>query len=160
AEAAELVRLVAATDPADEAPVGQVIEDRDLLGQAQRLPDRQHERGCCDPQAPGALGDLERLQEGRRRHPVIREVVLGHQDEVVTHLFGVLDLLEALFEQALPAAQRGIGPLVEHPKFHRITPSSWDSSSAIWIRVSAMDIPIPPYYGRSRPLPSASPTSR
>jgi hypothetical protein len=78
--------LVAATDPADETPAGKVVEHGDFFGQAQGLPEWEHQHGRSDLQPRRFLRDVEGLQEWRRGHPVVGEVVFGNEDEIKAHL--------------------------------------------------------------------------
>jgi hypothetical protein len=103
--------------------MNEIVQHRDLFGQAQGLPDWQNDRRCPDADASGALPNVQRLHERRWRVPVIGEMVFGNKAVVETKSFRVLDLLHPLFKEQLPVAQRRVWPLVEQPKLHGAFPS-------------------------------------
>jgi hypothetical protein len=94
--------LVTTSDAAEESAIDEVIEDGDLFGQTQGLPDRENDRGSADFQAPGPLSDIQRLHEGGRRVAVVAEMVLGDEAIVKAEGLRVLNLFDSLFEKGLP----------------------------------------------------------
>ena len=119
AEAGHFVGLVAAADAADKAAVNQVVEDGDFLSQAEGIPDGDDEDAGGDFEPLGALADVEGLQQGGRGVAVVGEVVFGDEAVVEAHFLGVLDLLDALFEEGFPVAEVGIRPFVKEAKLHK-----------------------------------------
>ena len=63
-------RKAAAADTEDEAPAADVVERRDLLGQSQRVAQRQHLDGNADLQAPRSGGDGAGDDRAARRRPI------------------------------------------------------------------------------------------
>ena len=126
--------LVAAREPGVDAALGQMVEDRQLLGGADRIPRRQHqpERRELDPL--GARGQVGVEQQRRHRGLVAlgMEVMLGGGDDVEAGVVGehrelaqlVQHLLVALVvapdrAQALPVLERaGHGRQYEQHELH------------------------------------------
>ena len=67
--------------PDVETAAAQDIDERELLGQADRIVERQDGRGQADPDAPGAHGDDRRQHRRRDRQAVVDEVMLGEPTE-------------------------------------------------------------------------------
>ena len=61
------LRHAAAADPKDQPAVAQLIDGRRLLGQPQRMAQRQDLHGDADLDAPGARGDRAGDAERRRQ---------------------------------------------------------------------------------------------
>ena len=122
AEPGKFMGLVSPANAADEPAVDEVVQDRYLFRQSQRLPDGQHQDSRGDLQTLGLLADVEGLQQRRGRIPVIGEVVLGDETVVEPHLFRVLDLLNTFSVEGLPIPQFGVRPFVEKTKLHVCSP--------------------------------------
>ena len=92
--AAELGRTIAAADADVQTPARDDIDQRRLLGQAQRVVERQDRRRQSDADAARARRGHRR--QGRRVHreAVVDEVVLGQPDLVEAELLRPLHLLE------------------------------------------------------------------
>jgi len=122
AEPAEFVGLVPPAYATDEPSVDEVVQDRYLFRQSQRLPDGQHQDPRGNLYALGLLADVESLQKWRGRITVVGEVVLGDETVVEPHLFRVLNLLNTFSVEGLPIPQVGIRPLIEKTKLHVCSP--------------------------------------
>jgi hypothetical protein len=88
AEGFDLAGVVTAPDAKDDAPAGQDVGHRVILGQAQRVPHRHDVEAAADPQV---LGDAAQMH---RHHQQVRnqfrafglEMMLGHPEGVVAAL--------------------------------------------------------------------------
>jgi hypothetical protein len=72
--------LVAAPEPDVEAPAGQEIQRRDLLGDHEGVVERHHDDGRAHAQVPGLRRDVRRELHRAREIAIGREVVLGEPD--------------------------------------------------------------------------------
>ena len=133
---ADRTRLVAAAKPDIEAAAGEMVRHRDVLGEPQRIPVRQHEPHLPLPQPLGVLRqiDVEHQRVGRDVIAFDLEVVLGEHHRGPAGLVGG-DRLFAQFvdgghvtlaiESPETFSKVGFGrdgDRVEHPKFHGRTP--------------------------------------
>jgi hypothetical protein len=92
-------RVAAAPGAEDEAPAADHIDRRGLLGQAQRMGQRQDVHRGADLDALGARGDLAGDIHRRAQHRAARLLVnLGEPEHVEAPFVGGFDLLEALRE--------------------------------------------------------------
>src|SRR6266849_2664621 len=110
----------AAPDTEDQPAPAELVDRRGLLGDAQRMAQRQYLHRDADLDALGAGGDRAGDRHRRRQHRARRiDVQLGQPHDVEPIALGGVDLLEGLLEGlalALPGDHR---KLVEHAKFHR-----------------------------------------
>ena len=81
AEGFEHRRLEAAADTEDRAAVRELVERRDLRGDAQRIVDRDQQRRRAESYARGDGGD-RRERDDRRRRRARPQVTLGQPDRV------------------------------------------------------------------------------
>ena len=108
-------REPAAPDAEDQPPVADLIDGGGLLGEAQRMAQRQHLDAGADLHALGARGD--RAGDGQRRganRPFRGDVDLGQPHRVETPALGRIDLLERLGESRFLAHPRRALELVKH----------------------------------------------
>jgi hypothetical protein len=92
-------RRAAATNAEVEAPAAEVIDGRHLLGDAQRVRQRQHGHGGPDADAPRAGGHEAGERHRRRLHRSRRaEVNLAKPDAVESPRLGGVGQLERLLE--------------------------------------------------------------
>ena len=90
----------AAADAVDQPAVADLIDRRGLLGEAQRVRQRQHLHRDADLDRAGARGDRARHHHRRRHHRALgRAVQFGQPDRVEPDPFGLLDLGQCLFER-------------------------------------------------------------
>jgi hypothetical protein len=92
AEAVELVFAVAGTEPEGEAAAAQYVDEGRVLGDPQRIGERQgHHRGA-DLDAPGQRREIARIDEHIRHDAVFAaEMVLGEPGAIVAELVGAQD---------------------------------------------------------------------
>src|SRR5215510_9180938 len=83
-EALELVGLIAAPEAHIDAPAGQEIQRRNLLGDHQGMVERHYDDRGADPDPRGSRRDVGGELRRTREIPVGREVVLGEPDVVET----------------------------------------------------------------------------
>ena len=125
AETAELAGLVAAADAEVEPSTREDVDHGGVLGQTQRVVERQDHDGGADADAARGLGGRGRHQQRAAEQAVAREVVLGEPGRVEAEGVGQLDLLERLEqhrvvtrsvrrEQVLDAELHGVGLLLRH----------------------------------------------
>src|ERR1022692_3565372 len=118
-EGLELLRVEAATRAPIDAATGENIEERDFLGQSQRMVQcRERHRGA-DTQLLGARGRIRAHHRNRRAHAVVVEMMLSEPDRIVARVIHDLDALERAIvnrRQRHPA----IGPTEElqYSEFH------------------------------------------
>jgi hypothetical protein len=92
-------RRAAATDAEVEAPAAQVIDGGHLLGDAQRVGQRQHGHGGSDADAARAGGHETGQRDRRRLHGACgAEVNLAEPDAVESPRLGGIGQLERLLE--------------------------------------------------------------
>src|SRR5262245_8151715 len=113
-------RDAAAADPELEPTLADVIERRDLLGDAQRMIEREHGDGRADPKAPRPGGDRAgHLQRSGNDRAVRCEVDLAEPDTVEAPVFRALSQLERVTERRDLA--RSVAHLFdEDPEMHGI----------------------------------------
>ena len=90
AEALELVVLVAAAETDVDASAGQEIERRDLLGDDERMVQRNHDDRRADAQPRRLRRDVRRELHRAREIAVRREVMLGEPDVAKAKGLGLL----------------------------------------------------------------------
>jgi len=103
AEALEFGGHVARAQDRQDAPVAQVVEHREILGEAHRVVERRDQRGDHDAHALGAGGDRCGHHQRRRQVAVGRAVVLGQRDHREAEAVGPGALVER------GTVQRGLG---------------------------------------------------
>ncbi len=114
------VREARAADAEDQAAVGELVDGRGLLGDPQRMAERQHLHCRADLHALGALGDGGGEDHRRGKHRALgREVQLGEPHGVEAEPLGRIDLREAIGEGRRLAGARQALKFVEHAEFHR-----------------------------------------
>src|SRR5882724_1630815 len=115
-------RDAAAADPELEPALADVIQRRDLLGDAQRVVEREHGDGRSHPEAPGPGRDRAGDLEGRRDHRAVRrEVDLAEPDAVEAPVLGALSQLEGVPERR--DLVRSVAHLLdEDPEMHGYWP--------------------------------------
>jgi hypothetical protein len=87
--------------------VAQLIDRGGLLGEAQRMTQRQHLDGDADLDAPGARGNRAGNAERRRQHRAPRlEVQLGQPHHIEPEPLGRIDLRHRLVEGLAFASTR------------------------------------------------------
>jgi hypothetical protein len=96
AEAAELVWRVAHADAELDAAAAEVVQDGQVLGQSQRMIERQQADVRREPQPAGQGCHGARHGRPRRQVAVLHEVVLGEPHEVQAEPVQPDDLLENL----------------------------------------------------------------
>ena len=117
-EALELVVLVAAPEPDVDPAAGQQIQRGDLLGDDQRMVERDHDDGGAHPQ-PRRLGrDVRRELHGAREIAIRGEVMLGQPDVAEAERLGGLGDLDPAREDLLRGTRRGRLHEQEGPEVH------------------------------------------
>ena len=88
AEGLDLARVVAAADPHDDAPAGQDVGDRVVLGQADRVPHREDVERAAELELARHRGEVRADQDQVREDLVALalEVVLGGPEAVVARV--------------------------------------------------------------------------
>jgi hypothetical protein len=99
-EDAVLRELVAAPDADVDPPAGHVVEERDALGEAQRVREGQVDDRGADPDAGSTCGDVTGEEERVSREAVRREVLLGDPHVVEADRLGELRARELLGDDA------------------------------------------------------------
>ena len=97
---------LARTAKADlQAPLEHLVEHRDVLGHAQRVPERQDDDRGAEPNTGGAAAQIGREQEGVRQvvPPVRSKVVLGEPERVETGFLAEAGLFPRIVDQSLIA---------------------------------------------------------
>ena len=120
-------REAAATDAEDQPAVADLIDRRDLLGEAQRMAQRQHLDRGADLHPLGAGGDRAGQGQRRRQHRTLRrDMDLGQPHRVEAPALGRVDLLERGRERLLVADPGRPLKFVKHAELetHRLPPSS------------------------------------
>jgi len=120
AENVELVADEAAADAEIEATLRKLIEGRGLLGDPDRIVERQHGRAGAKPDALGAGRQIgQECVIGRKQSAVADEMVLDDPGVIDADLIGELDLLDDAAIMLLRGTQvRDVGGKVEQPEFH------------------------------------------
>ena len=104
------LRHPAAPDAEDQPAVAELVDRRRLLGQPQRMAQRQHLDGDADLDAPGARGDRAGDAERRRQQRAPRlEMQLGQPHHVEPPALGRVDLRHRLVERLALAPPRSDG---------------------------------------------------
>jgi hypothetical protein len=80
AEHGELLRHVARNHGQLHPAVGQHVQDCDVLGRGDRVPQGEHQRRHHDPDRRGSGGDGGPEHEGRREVAVVHPMVFGEDD--------------------------------------------------------------------------------
>ncbi len=115
----------AASDPEDQPAAAQLVDRRGLLGQPQRVAQRQYLDRDADLDPPGAhrdrIGDAER---GRHHRSPRLAVQFGKPHRVEAPAVGGLDLRQRLLEGVRLAAPFERRKLVKHAEFHGLFPCS------------------------------------
>lgn len=103
AEGVDPARLVAASEPGEGATLGHLVEDGDVLGDAQRVVAGQDQAALADAQVLRlhAEEEVEHDRVGRDFLALDMEVVLGERDAVVAVLVEVAGLLGEMAEHVL-----------------------------------------------------------
>ena len=123
--AAELVRRVPESDAELDAPARQLVEHGEVLGQAQRMRERDDRDVRRDPHVLGDRGGGAGNRRERRQVAVLDEVVLAEPDLVEAELVEPADLLDRLgvdVLQRVVAAGRApevVGDAESHRRSHR-----------------------------------------
>ncbi len=123
AEAGELHRLVAAAEPEVDAAVAHEIEQREVLGHADRIVERQHDDAGPEPDAARARCHRGQRDLGRRQVAVLAEVVLRRLDRVEAQILGGIHQLELLLDDLVLRPPRRILEQVQHSQSHRALPA-------------------------------------
>ena len=113
------LRHAAAPDAEDQPAVAQLVDRRRLLGQPQRMAQRQDLHGDADLDPFGARGDGAGNAERRRQQRAPRlEMQFGQPHHVEPEPLGGVDLVHRLVEGLAlgPAGKRR--KLVKHAEFH------------------------------------------
>jgi len=122
------LRPLVGPDPAAETHVdpapGEVVQEREVLGQPDGMPPGRDVRHLADPDAARPHGQVGAHQDriGEVAEPVGAEVVLAHPHRVVAELLGQDDLLPEVVEDG----RRRLGPAAtvvqrgEEAELHRI----------------------------------------
>ena len=119
-EGAELGLVEAAPGAPIDAPAGEHVEQRDFLGDAQRVIERGEGDGGADADVLGAVGDVHAHQMHGGADAVGVEVVLGEPDAVVAGLVHDVDALEgALVDGGQGHAPAGPGEELEDAVLER-----------------------------------------
>ena len=110
----ELARDRAPADAELEAPAGEQIGGRGLLGAAQRVVERQQDDGGPDADPPGTLGDRRhRHERARQQRERAAEVDLREPGYVEAQLVAERDEVQHLGEPFGVGAAGGLGRLEE-----------------------------------------------
>ncbi len=85
AEGLDFTRVVAAADAEGDAPAGQDVRHRVVLGQPQRMPHRRDVEAAADIETPGEVGEVQRHHHdvGDALVAFALEMMLGHPEGVV-----------------------------------------------------------------------------
>ena len=106
AEGAELTGVEAAASPPVHPSSGEHVEQRDLLGDAQRVLHGSERHRRSDSQALGARCEVAAHHVDRGTHAVAAEVVFGEPDRVVVRLVHDADAFQGpgvdILERDLP----------------------------------------------------------
>jgi hypothetical protein len=94
AERRELVAIEAAPGAPVHAAAGEDVDQRDFLGEPQRIVEGRERHGEADPDIPRARGDVRGHDVDGRAHAVRAEVMLGQPHAVVARLVHDLDARE------------------------------------------------------------------
>ena len=89
--AVELMAGVSLAEPHVDASVRQHVQRSDVLGDADRVVQRQQQQVETDPDPFSACGDGRSERDDRRRVPVVGEVVFGQPDRLVAERLGMFD---------------------------------------------------------------------
>jgi len=109
-----------AADAEDQPALADLVDGGDLLGQPQRMAERQHLHGRADLHPFGALGDGRGQDQRRGQHRALgREMQLGQPHGVEPPALRRIDLLEGLLKGLRRARAGRALKLVEHAEFHR-----------------------------------------
>ena len=116
--APELGRAVAPPHAHVETALRDDVDQRHLLGQPQRVVERQDRRGQADPHPARARGRGGGQARRVHRQAVVDEVVLGEPDLVEPELLGPRHLLELAVDDLGVGEARGGLEEVEGPEAH------------------------------------------
>ena len=97
----EFAASQAAAEPEDESPVGNVVEQRNLLGEAHGIVPRHHDHHRAELDVLGPSGDVGEHLARVRADGVIVEVMFGDPDGIEAERFRPLAIPE-FFAQELP----------------------------------------------------------
>ena len=115
----------AAADAEDQPAAADLVHRRGLLGDAQRIAQRQHLHGDADLHALRARGDGAGDGQRRRQHGALRRgVQLGQPHHIQAAAFRDVDLFEGDVESLGLGLSGHALKFVEHTKFHWITSRS------------------------------------
>ena len=88
AEALELVALIARAQADHRPALAQVVQEGDLLGEANRVVERRHDDRGAEPDALGDRREVGGHHQRRGADAVVGEVVLGEPGHVEAHVVG------------------------------------------------------------------------
>ena len=112
-------RKAAASDAEDQPAVADLVHRRRLLGQLERMAERQHLHGGTDLHPLGPRGDRGCDRQRRGQHRTLRRRMQFRQPHHVEAVaFGRVHLLEGVGERLLLGLSRHPLKLVEHAEFH------------------------------------------
>jgi len=95
------VTVVAAPCREIDTPTGQLVKRRPFLRDVDRVVDRQHDDGRCQPQAGRGSGDIGQHDRGHRHAAAPVEVVLADPGRVEPKLLGQHRLVAYLHQELL-----------------------------------------------------------
>ena len=123
AQALELVALIAPAQAHVEAPAGEQVDGGDLLGDDQRVMQRDDDHRGADADAARLVRQVQGIGHGPRQIAVAREVVLGQPHIVEAQILGGLGDLHAALVDDLGRLGRGRLQEEERAEFHGLSPS-------------------------------------
>ncbi len=125
AERGVFLPVIAAAGGEIDAPAAQQIEARPLLGDADRMMQRQHRHCRRQPDALRARGDIRERKVGARQHAKRAEMMLADPGRVHPQLLGIQRLVDDVRDQLVRRA-RIVGVVVvaqgEVAEFHEAIP--------------------------------------
>jgi hypothetical protein len=114
-----------------EPPLGEMVDRRDVLGQAQRVAQREHLDRDADLDAPGARRQRRCDHQRRRKYrSILLEMDLGEPDGVEAHVLRRLHLAQRIVEGRRLAHPRRARELREQAEFHPTLPLKFEISYA------------------------------
>ena len=126
-EVARLEPVIAPAEPDLDAPAGQLVEQRDILGRAQRVPERDD---CSSEADPDALRPCREVHRGHHRigqqfAPPDAEMVFRHPQHVEVRLVADRCQLAQLVEQVAVIALLGqVVQIMKQAELHAVSPLS------------------------------------